>query len=329
MGKKKSTRKKIAFSCALPILVLLIIYGGLRIAESTFFFRGQGTSDGTPSKTITVDGVDYFPRQDISVYLIVGLDTEEKLVSSEFFRNDRDADVVMLLIMDHNQKKYDILTLNRDTMVSMPRLGISGGTAGTVTQQLTLAYTYGSGMADSCENISNVVSGFLLDANIDHYLTMSMSAIAILNDGIGGVTVNVTDDFSQVDPTITMGQVTLKGEQAIHFLRARQNVGNQLNVSRMERHKEYMNGFMNAYLNSEKDTASDVLALYNALMPYTLTDCSDKDLSLLLRNLKSYEFGQYYTPQGENVRGDRYYEFYADEADVTRLSLELFYTRKE
>ena len=41
---------------------------------------------------------------------------------------------------------------------------------------------------------------------IDYYFSMNMDAISILNDAVGGVTVEVTDDFSQVDATIGKGQ---------------------------------------------------------------------------------------------------------------------------
>ena len=59
----------------------------------------------------------------------------------------------------------------------------------------------------------------------NYYISMNMDAIAILNDAVGGVTVNVTDDFSAVDPSITKGEVTLKGDQALTFIQTRKDVG--------------------------------------------------------------------------------------------------------
>ena len=41
------------------------------------------------------------------------------------------------------------------------------------------------------------------------------SAVTILNDAVGGVTVQVQDDFSTVDASIPVGIVQLKGQQAL------------------------------------------------------------------------------------------------------------------
>lgn len=56
----------------------------------------------------------------------------------------------------------------------------------------------------------------------------------------------VTEDFSDVDATIPLGEVTLTGEQALHFVQTRKDVGDQLNLSRLEREKTYMSAFLMA-----------------------------------------------------------------------------------
>ena len=44
------------------------------------------------------------------------------------------------------------IQLNRDTMTEIQILGVNGEPAVTMTGQLALAHTYGSGEEDSCEN---------------------------------------------------------------------------------------------------------------------------------------------------------------------------------
>ena len=73
---------------------------------------------------------------------------------------------------------------------------------------------------------------------------MNMDAIATMNDAVGGVKVTVTEDFSKVDPTIPMGEAILRGQQAINYVRTRKNVGDQLNLSRIERQKELHSGLL-------------------------------------------------------------------------------------
>ena len=59
-----------------------------------------------------------------------------------------------------------------------------------------------------------------------------MDEIAQLNHVIGGATVTIEDDFSQIDPTLVKGEtITLSDEQAYSFLHARLNVGDEENES--------------------------------------------------------------------------------------------------
>ena len=56
MNKRQSAVKAVCLSVIL-ILVLVVLYGGLRILESTFFYgEGNGEEDRI-SKTIVRDGV--------------------------------------------------------------------------------------------------------------------------------------------------------------------------------------------------------------------------------------------------------------------------------
>jgi LCP family protein required for cell wall assembly len=222
-----------------------------------------------------------------------------------------------------------VLHLNRDTMVTMPVLGIGGREAGSYFGQLALAHTYGSGLADSCENTVNTVSDFLYGIHIDHYLAMNMDAIAILNDAVGGVTVEVTEDFSKVDPSITLGQVTLKGDQAIHYVRTRKDVGDQKNLSRIERQKAYIDGFVEAFRASREADAEFITRAYRDVSDYLVTDCSVNAVSGMIDRFGDYAIGRVVSPEGENRMGETYYEFYVDTEKLDALILELFYVPKQ
>lgn len=327
---RKNGVKKIALFCVLLILVLVILYSGLRFLESTVFSPPQEEQSETiPSKTITRNGVDYFPRQDITVLMILGIDQTGPMVDSGSYRNGGTADVVMLAVFDEKAETYSILHMNRDTMLTMPVLGIGSKQAGTYYGQLALSYSYGSGLEDSCENVRNTVSDFLYGLYIDHYLSMNMDAIGIVNDAVGGVTVNVTEDFSAVDPTIGMGQQTLNGEQAVHFLRSRKDIGNELNLGRMERQKAYMTSFAAALRAKTEVDDSFLLETYDRMGPYSVSDCTAQSLSGLVDRFSTYELGQIHTLPGENALGEEFMEYYVDEEALDALILELFYAPKK
>ncbi len=327
MSRKENARR-IAYICIILILVLVILFSGLRILESTVFFKGQGQEDVPVSKTITRNGVDYFPRQDITTVLVMGIDETGPVTDSGSYNNTGEADMVSLVIFDEANEVCNVLTLNRDTMVQMPVLGIGGRKAGTKYGQLALSHTYGSGLEDSCENTRETVSELLYGFSIDYYVAMNLDAIAIVNDAVGGVTVNVTDDFSDVDPTIQMGEMTLMGQQAIHYVQVRKELGDQKNVSRMQRQEAYMEGFLKAFRDAGREEEF-LINTYDAVAPYIVTDCSSTVLSSILRRYEDFALNEIVSPEGENVINEGYYEFHLDEEALDELILRLLYAPKQ
>ena len=317
---------KILYFAVILILVLVMIFSGLQILESTVLYRGQ--EEVYISKTIERNGVKYFPRRDIITVLVMGIDQTGPVQDSGSYTNPGAADMVMLMILDEKTEEYSILALNRDTMLEMQVLGIGGKPAGTEYGQLALAHTYGSGLEDSCENTVKTVSDFLYGAQIDYYISMNMDAIAVLNDAVGGVTVHVVDDFSAVDPSITMGDVTLHSSQATHYLRSRRDVGNQLNLSRMERHRTYVDAFIEAFRAKIQTDDSFALEVYDKITPYVVTDCSATVLTSMMERYSGYTLKETVSPAGENVRGEAYMEFHVDEEKLDELILRLLYAPK-
>lgn len=324
----KQRIKKSVILISLLVLVFVGLYSGLRILESTVLLPKQTVEAPTVSKTITSGGVKYFPRQDITTFLILGIDEFGPVEHSGSYNNDGEADVVLLAIFDETAETYSVLSLNRDTMMDVPVLGLGGKYAGTYFEQLALSHTYGTGLEDSCENTKKTVSEFLNGIRIDHYLSMNMDAIGILNDAVGGVKVNVTDDFSVVDPSIKMGEMVLHGEQALHYIRLRKDVGIQLNVARMQRQKEYMNGFVDVIQSKLSENETFVFDVYEDIAPYIVTDCSVNVLSTLVSRFSDYELQEIISPEGENVLTKKYYEFYVDEQKLEELVLQLFFVKK-
>lgn len=328
--KKRENIRKVALLCVILLLVLGIVYGGLRILESTVFFRDQEQA-GTiaRSKTITHNGVQYFPRQDIDVVLLMGIDQTGPAAPSESYNNHGLADAIFLIVLDPKTEECRVLNLNRDTMAEIPVLGINGRPAGSIQAQLALSHTYGSGMEDSCENTRQAVSNLLGGIAIDHYIAMNVDAVAIANDAVGGVTVNVVDDFSEVDASIPMGDVTLKGDQALRYVQSRGNVSDQMNLSRMGRQEEYAKRFLEAFRQQYRSGGSDfLLKTYDAVAPYLVSDLSFKTLQTMVSHYIDYPLAEMISLEGENRLGDEFYEFYPDEAKLEAIRLELFYAPK-
>ena len=318
--------KNAVFVCIILILVLVVLYSGLQILESTVLFQDDMTLQ-TTSKTIRRDGVKYYPRQDITVVLLMGINQHGKVEPTEF-NVGGPADMLTLMIFDEKTQQCNLLSLNRDMMVEMPALEEPGWQFGIFHGQLGLAHSYGDGMEISCENVRTTVSNLLYGLQVDYYFSLNMDAIAVLNDAVGGVTVNVVDDFSQVDPTLTKGELTLFGKQAVNYVQARWHVGDELNLSRMERHREYMHNFAAALKDQLEQEPEFVIRAYEQVSDYIVTDCSVQILSRLEQDYGDYTLGETYTVAGENVLGKEWYEFYPDEEKLDALILQLFYAPK-
>lgn len=329
MSRRFETRKRALLTAIGLGLVLLLVYSGLQLMESTVFQSTHRPAETVHKKTVTYEGTDYFPRQDITTLLVMGIDEEGPVKASGSYRNSGEVDMIALLVMNQTDETYTVLCLNRDTMVNMPVLGVGGSVAGSFYGQLALSHTYGSGLEDSAENTREAISSLLNNITIDYYVAMNMDAISILNDAVGGVTVNVSDDFSEVDPTIGLGAVTLQGEQALTFVSSRQDVGNQMNLSRMNRHEEYMRGLAVALSAKLDSDDSFITTTYDAMDEFMVTDCSVKAASGLMERCADYTLVGIESPKGENVRGEEFYEFYVDEEELMEQVLRLFYAEKE
>ncbi len=317
------------------LLIAIVIYSGFRFLEATVFLEEEdpGADSSYVSKTIERDGVKYFPKQDIETFLIIGSDVDGPMEKGEYYENSGMADAIMVLVFDKTRERIDVVSLNRDTMTKVPVLGIDGKPAGTIDAQLAVSYAYGDGVERSCENTMKAVSMLLGGVELDHFVAMTMDGIMVINDAVGGVTVNVTEDFSAVDTSIKRGQMTLKGEQALTYIRARKDVGTQLNVSRMERQQGYMSSFFTALhetLNTAEGGAAEfAVSTYEALSPYMVTDCSVTVMSTMLERYSAYELGELIIPEGENVKGEEYMEFYLNEEAFDELVLDTFYAKKQ
>ena len=309
------------------LMIMVIIYSGFQILKSTVLHHEVIEEEKAPSKTIVKDGVAYFPKQDMTTILLMGIDNEGAMVSSGSYLNDGETDVNYVLMFDEAEETFQVLSLNRDTMVSMPVLGLGGKCAGTQVAQLALSHTYGDGMESSCENTRETVSKLLKGTVIDYYIAFNMDAIDILTDAVGGVTVNVTDDFYLADPSLGMGEVKLTGEQAVSFIRLRKDVGDQMNISRMKRQEEFIHGFLTALHEKMENGDSFIGHTYEKLSDYMVTDCSINVVSNLLEKYSGYELKEIVTPKGTNTNGE-HMEFYLDEESFDHLVIDMFYREK-
>lgn len=311
------------------VLLAVILCGGffaVRAWENARFQRpsGEDSWEGPDqSGAIEAGGVTYLPKQEVETYLFLGIDAEGPARATYGYISGGQADVQLVLVIDHGERSWRLLQLNRDSMVNVPVLGVNGAVVGREFEQLCLAHTYGDGLKKSCVNNVNAVSELLWGQPIDGYLSLHMDGIALLNDAVGGVTVEITSDFSQVDSGLPQGErVTLTGAQAVTFVRARKNVDDETNTARMERQLQYLKGLLERLPGLDRET---LLEVYDRIHDYTVTDLGSQTLVDLAETLTEYTGRGILTIEGESRVEDGYAAFYLEESSLRDTVLTLFY----
>lgn len=98
-----------------------------------------------------------------------------------------------------SQKWRKLLSVDRNTVTPVRSLADDGTYLGTTDIQLSLAHSMGLDQNMRAENTVDAVSTLLKGQKIDGYAMINMSAIQVVNDMVGGVTVTIEDDFSERD----------------------------------------------------------------------------------------------------------------------------------
>ena len=323
--RRDARRAGIAAALLLVVLAAAAFLIG-RWEDQTFASSAGSYTYGEHPEAITYNGVLYNPKERVEAYLLMGIDVTGPVVSTPGAYNGGQADAVFLVVLDNEAQTWQLLRLNRDSMVDVPVLDLRGDVVGYEHQQLALAHAYGDGTNNSCQNTVDAVSMLLGDAPIDGYAALNMDGIAILNDAIGGVTLTVTSDFTAVDPTLVEGEsITLNGRQAMEYVRTRKDVDDQTNLARMERQKVYLEA-MKPQLMALSD--EEVIQVVDAVNDYLVSNIDSKKVLDLASKLKEYQELPELIINGENTVEDGHWAYILDENSLQQTILQLFYDEK-
>lgn len=329
MGKKRNDKRKLMRGLAVALLAVFLLTGAFLLLELWEKRQSIFPEQKTENTVYEYNGVEYVKNKDVESFLILGLDKFEDAINNDSYNNDQRADFLMLLVFDNSEKKFTAVHLNRDTMVNMNVLGVAGQKIGTVNKQLALAHTYGNGRDVSCRNTADAVSELLNGVKVNHYLSITMDAVPILNDLLGGVEVTVLDDFSGIDDTLIKGEtVTLHGDHALTYVRERYGLEDSSNSTRMVRQRQYMTAVYDKAMFEIENDDNFVIEASSKLADYIVSDRSVNQLQEIAKKLSQYKFTEIETLEGESVVKDGLMEFRPDADSIDKIVFELFYKKK-
>ncbi len=313
----------------LLLLLDIVLVIGL-IAGVYFYKRREDTRDAASlaqeelsrryGKTVSFHGQEYPLKRNLTALLLIGTDNyvdDAKQLDIESYYNLNLADFLVVLVFDHAARTVTPVQICRDTMCEVPWISVNGITDGTEFEQITFAHTYGSGKEDSCVNTLTAVSSLLYSAPVDHFFAFTMDAVPVLNDLVGGVRVRLTEDLPVLGPEYVRGaEILLKGQSALQFVRYRDIELLDSNISRMGRHREYLEAFSQAAKDALAENADLAADAFRAAEPFLCTDLSVENISDITRWLQEYRLEPTLTPEGEYVMGEEFAEFYVDEVSL-------------
>lgn len=281
-----------------------------------------------PTKSMEADGRKYaYYEQDFTNILLIGVDRDTLDGTVSSVRGNGQADFLLLLTMDRNKETVVPLHIDRDSMTPVQVYGIFGNPANIRELQVCLSYAMGTDPTTACENTVKAVSDMLGGIEIDGYLAMDMSAMTVLNEALGGVTVTLNEDFSHIDPEMTMGKtMKLEGAQAETYLRSRMAVGDGTNAARMERQRSYMGAAIDLIRQKLKSDQTYLSELAEKMDANIFTNLEEGWLENQAISKSQYTWEPIQTLPGEHSIGENgFIEFHLDKNALIELIRNLFY----
>lgn len=325
--------KKIILSVALVLSLALTVAVAFWVID---LMHGPQAQPGGEEESIDlsevlnaiyIDEELYLPRLGVRNYLIIGVDKYgdvESDLSSQ-------ADFLMIMSFDSNAETYTMVSINRDTMTVVDEADGFGGHR-MVYKQIALSHVYkgteGVTNRDKCVNTAKAASRILCGMEFDGYMSMTMDAVSILVDRVGGVDVAVEDDLTSIDERLVKGEtVTLDGELAMKFVRARGGLDDSSNIGRMGRQEAFLKKFF-AKIGERQFDSEQLINIYEEINPYVYNSTGEDGYEELFYKLSEYSLSESMSLKGESKVGrGGYVEFYVDEKHVEEVLIDVFYEK--
>ncbi|MDD6104873.1 MAG: LCP family protein [Ruminococcus sp.] len=324
---KKRLYKGLGIAVGVLILGIAVIGVVLGMADH---YRINSDSSTDSRETITYKNETYVKKGNLETYLIAGIDAPGKVEKVTEYDGTGQCDVLAVIVRDRSTDQCKLLSIDRNTITAVKSLDNDGTYLDTTDIQISLAHAMGFDQQVRAENTVDAVSHLLGDQTIDGYAMVNMGAIQVVNDMVGGVTVTIEDDFSDVDPSMKKGEtVTLMGEQAEKYVRSRKEISDGSNQNRMSRQSTYEEAFKPAFRNKCAENSKFPLEVYHAMEDYMTTNISAKKFCRLAILMSDENQDEKVAISGTyGLDEDEWQTFTPDEDSLQEAILELFYQKQ-
>ena len=319
-------KKKNIIVFIISIVVILAIFA-VAFAKKNNSKEEKNTSSELQQESenyISYNGQKYQHNDHLRTYLYMGIDKDGPVTEAEDSVSGGQSDAMFLIVVDSEKKTISVLSINRNTMTDVDVYDKDGNFVETRELQICLQHGFGDGMRTSCQRSVDAVSNLLYGEPVSGYIAMNMDAMPMMNDSVGGVTVEVLDDLTSPSRNVSLHKgetVTLNGDEAYVYLRSRDINEFDSATERLNRQMQYIQAFVK---QAKSKNAATLVSAYDAITDYIVTNV---DVPNLVNKLTTYEFddSRMYTIPGETQMGEQYEEYHVDEDALYQLMLDIFY----
>ncbi|GGA71389.1 transcriptional regulator [Pseudoclavibacter endophyticus] len=254
--RRRNRRRWRTVLIALGIVLALIIAGGVYLWNAT---SGQIETieldlpdEGRPDAPETDDN----GKAPINV-LLMGTDSRVSESDSLLTELGSRADTIMVAHIPADRSSVQVMSIMRDSWVEVPGYG---------ENKVNAALAYG-GVSLAVQTVEQ-----LIGQRIDHVAIIGFDGFKGLTEAVGGVTVQNEIAFEANGHSFAAGEITLSGEEALAYVRARYNFPDG-DYQRVRNQQAFMKGVLQEVL--ARDTLSNpatVTQLLTTMTPHMATD---------------------------------------------------------
>ncbi|MDX3578596.1 MULTISPECIES: LCP family protein [unclassified Streptomyces] len=235
--------------------------------------------------------------KDAQNILLIGSDTRSGDGNEKYGRDSgtERSDTTILLHLAAGRRSATAVSLPRDLMVDVPEcLRRDGKRAEPTFAMFNYAFQSG-GSACTIRTVEK-----LTGVRVDHHVVVDFSGFKDMVDAVDGVQVCLKAPISDKAAKLRLpaGKVTLNGEQALGYVRARKSLGDGSDTERMDRQQRFLGALVNKVQSN--DVLLNPVKLYPLLDAATSSLTTDPDLASL-RGLYELVRGLRHIPT-ENVQ---------------------------
>ncbi|MDT0388646.1 LCP family protein [Streptomyces sp. DSM 41921] len=210
--------------------------------------------------------------------LLIGSDSRHGDDNARYGRDSgtERSDTTILLHLSAGRRSATAVSLPRDLMVDLPACRRRDGSRSAPRfAMFNQAFQVG-GSACTIRTVER-----LTDIRVDHHVVVDFHGFKEMVDAVDGVEVCLREpiDDRAAELRLPAGRVTLDGEQALGYVRARKSLGDGSDTERMERQQRFLGALVNKVRSN--DVLLNPAKLYPVLDAATSALTTDPDLASL------------------------------------------------